>query len=188
MRLFLTLPLSPEVLVALQSVQNQLLRDLGYDHFKLVKPSDFHCTLLSLGDRNPGQWDGIAGAAATIASDVVPFEIRFSAVSSFPKAGPTRTIICRLSAGSDAAADIVGIAEPWFTPMGVPKSGGLQPHITLARVPPEGDGLLVAEYLQQVRLDIGCMVESLNIFETFLEPTGARHVLRQAFPFRRLDA
>ncbi|MFM7187579.1 MAG: 2'-5' RNA ligase family protein [Armatimonadota bacterium] len=183
MRLFLSLPLSPVVLDALIAVQEQLVAVVGKEHLKLVKPTDFHCTLLSLGDRDAGQWEGVVDASVVVADSGHPFDVRISGVKSFPKVGPSRTVLCPLV--GDGLAEwqkLIGVAEPWFIPMGVPKSGGLQPHITLARVSPKGDGAHVAASLAGLSLDVSCLVDCIELVETFLEPTGARHEVRMQFP------
>ena len=112
-----------------------------------------------------------------------PFDIRIASVKSFPKVGPVRTVLCPLvGSGLLEWQKLVDVAEPWFIPMGVPKSGGLQPHITLARISPKGDGAHVATKLTGLSLDVSCLVERLELLETFLEPTGARHEVRMQFP------
>ena len=183
MRLSLSLPLSPAVLDALLAVQQQLVAAVGKEHLKLVKPTDFYCTLLSLGDRDASQWEGVVDASVVVADAGHPFDVRIAGVKAFPKVGPARTVLCPL-VGSGLAQwqHLVGVAEPWFIPMGVPKSGGLQPHITLARVAPKGDGAHVAAALAGLFLDVSCLVERIDLVETFLEPSGARHEVRMQFP------
>jgi 2'-5' RNA ligase len=66
--------------------------------------------------------------------------------------------------------------------MGVAKSSGLQPHITLARVVPNGDGAHVAAALAGLSLDVSCLVERIDLMETFLDPSGARHEVKLQFP------
>lgn len=183
MRLFLSLPLSPAVLDALLAVQQQLVAAVGKEHLKLVKPTDFHCTLLSLGDRDAGQWEGVVDASVVVADSGHPFDVRISGVKSFPKVGAARTVLCPVvGSGLVEWQKLIGVAEPWFIPMGVPKSGGLQPHITLARVAPKGDGAHVAASLAGLALDVSCLVDRIDLVETFLEPTGARHEVRMQFP------
>lgn len=183
MRLSLSLPLSPGVLDALLAVQQQLVAAVGGEHLKLVKPTDFYCTLLSLGDRDASQWEGVVDASVVVADAGHPFDVRIAGVKAFPKVGPARTVLCPL-VGSGLAQwqHLVGVAEPWFIPMGVPKSGGLQPHITLARVAHKGDGAHVAAALAGLFLDVSCLVERIDLVETFLEPSGARHEVRMQFP------
>lgn len=183
MRLSLSLPLSPAVLDALLAVQQQLVAAVGKEHLKLVKPTDFYCTLLSLGDRDASQWEGVVDASVVVADAGHPFDVRIAGVKAFPKVGPARTVLCPL-VGSGLAQwqHLVGVAEPWFIPMGVPKSGGLQPHITLARVAHKGDGAHVAAALAGLFLDVSCLVERIDLVETFLEPSGARHEVRMQFP------
>ena len=183
MRLFLSIPLSPAVLDALSAVQQQLVAAVGEEHLKLVKPTDFYCTLLSLGDRDASQWEGVVDASVVVAASGQPFDMHLSGVKSFPKVGPARTVLCPL-VGSGLAEwqKLIGVAEPWFIPMGVARSGGLQPHITLARVVPSGDGAHVAAALAGLSLDVSCLVERIDLMETFLEQTGARHEVRMQFP------
>jgi len=183
MRLFLSLPLSPAVLDALLAVQQQLVNAVGKEHLKLVKPTDFYSTLLSLGDRDASQWEGVVDASVVVADAGRPFDVRIAGVKSFPKVGPARTVLCPLvGPGLAQWQHLVDVAEPWFIPMGVPKSGGLQPHITLARVAPKGDGALVAAALAGLSLDLSCLIERIDLVEAFLEPSGARHEVRMQFP------
>lgn len=179
MRLFLSIPLSPAVLDALSAVQQQLVAAVGEEHLKLVKPTDFYCTLLSLGDRDASQWEGVVDASVVVAASGQPFDVHLSGVKSFPKVGPARTVLCPLvGSGLLACQQLVGVAEPWFLPMGVARSGGLQPHITLARVVPNGDGAHVAAALAGLSLDVSCLVERIDLMETFLDPSGARHEVK----------
>jgi 2'-5' RNA ligase len=64
----------------------------------------------------------------------------------------------------------------------VARSGGLQPHVTLARVVPSGDGAHVAAALAGLSLDVSCLVDHIDLMETFLEPSGARHEVKLQFP------
>ena len=96
MRLFLSIPLSPAVLDALSAVQQQLVAAVGEEHLKLVKPTDFYCTRLSLGDRDASQWEGVVDASVVVAASGQPFDMHLSGVKSFPKVGPARTVLCPL--------------------------------------------------------------------------------------------
>ena len=96
MRLFLSIPLSPAVLDVLSAVQQQLVAAVGEEHLKLVKPTDFYCTLLSLGDRDASQWEGVVDASVVVAAAGQPFDVHLSGVKSFPKVGPARTVLCPL--------------------------------------------------------------------------------------------
>jgi len=168
---------------ALSAVQQQLVAAVGEEHLKLVKPTDFYCTLLSLGDRDASQWEGVIDASVVVAAAGQPFDVQLSSVKAFPKVGPARTVLCPLvGTGLLACQHLVGVAEPWFIPMGVARSGGLQPHVTLARVVPSGDGAHVAAALASLSLDISCVVDHIDLMETFLEPSGARHEVKLQFP------
>ena len=99
MRLFLSIPLSPAVMDALSVVQQQLVAAVGEEHLKLVKPTDFYCTLLSLGDRDASQWEGVVDASVVVSAagqplvlpgSIDPDHLGVSATDEQHQGGPWR--------------------------------------------------------------------------------------------------
>jgi hypothetical protein len=46
---------------------------------------------------------------------------------------------------------------------------------------PSGDGAHVAAALASLSLDISCVVDHIDLMETFLDPSGARHEVKLQF-------
>ncbi len=176
MRLFLAIELEEALHEKLEALQERLKEAAPEASVRWSARENFHLTVLFLGELSGDQLPAIQDMCATIASETSDFRIRVAGVSAFPKPGsgkPLKTLWVGLSEGAKEWKVLVRSAEPWFTPLGVPKSDGLVPHVTLGRVRESDEGLLGALTLES-QAEIGAQqAGALTLIESTLTPGGA---------------
>lgn len=177
MRLFLAIPLSEEIRTNLAAVQERL-RGAGAE-VKWVEPENFHLTVAFLGDQDDSLRPDLENIGERLAEETPAFRIRAAGGSAFPKRGPAplKTLWVGVAEGAEEWKALVRRAEPWLTPFGVPREGGLQPHITLGRVKGEkGMESLRAAVAAEARTDCGTQTAGhITLIQSFLAPTGATY-------------
>ena len=182
MRLFTAIPLTDELRESLAGMQARL-KAVDAD-VRWVEPENFHLTVVFLGDLEEALLGDVEAACAAIAAETAPFRLRLRGASSFPKNKPVlKTLWAGVDEGAEPWKALVGRAEPWFTTMGVPREGGLMPHVTLGRVKSErGMGDLRAALAAEARAEIGAQVaDRIVLIQSFLDRTGATYQERAAW-------
>lgn len=156
MRLFTCLPIAPDVRESIVTVQNRL-RDTGAN-IRWVQPENFHLTVSFIGDiADPSLLPEVATACEAIAAETAPFRFRVAGVSVFPKRGDViKTVLLTVTDGTEPWKELVQRSEPWLSPFGAKREGGLVGHITLGRVK-GGENLpeLKAAILAEAKTDCG---------------------------------
>lgn len=186
MRIFTCLPIQTELREKIQAVQARL-ESLGAN-VKWVEPENFHLTVTFIGDVDNTLLPDISSACETISLETSPFRFRVRGVSVFPKRGPQiKTVLMAVTAGGEDWKALVRRAEPWFTPFGAAKEGGLVPHITLGRVKGQEQMDALREAIAaEVETDCGEQeADRLVLIESVLDPRGATYTERGAWQFRQ---
>lgn len=188
MRLFLAIPISDEIRVAVAAVQERL-KATGAD-VRWSSPEQFHLTVKFLGDLDDALLPDIEYYSEWLAGENSAFRFRVSGVSVFPKRGPDiRTIWIGLSEGMDGWKVLAAKAQEAFVPFGVPREQSLVPHITLGRVKgPGGRDVLQAALSAEAQTDCGEQAaEELVLVQSTLDPRGAIYRDVNQWPLRRSD-
>ena len=186
MRLFLAVQLSEELLAGLEAMQERLKERTSDAEVRWSSREHFHLTVLFLGELSDDQLPAIQEMCATIASETLDFRIRLAGGSAFPKPAigkPLKTLWVGLTEGVDAWKELALRAEPWFTPLGVPRSDGLVPHVTLGRVKTESASLRSA-LESEGSTEVGAQqAGALSLIQSVLTPEGARYTQRGRWNF-----
>jgi 2'-5' RNA ligase len=184
MRLFFAIPLEPEIREALTKVQTRL-RATDAD-VKWVEPENFHLTVSFLGDQEESHLADLSAIGESLATEAQPFRFRVLGASSFPRRSPLlKTLLVGVSEGAEEWKALVKRAEPELLPFGVPREGGLQPHITLGRVKSQRNiEILRAAVSAEANTDCGTQsATTLELVQSFLDPRGATYKTLKAWRF-----
>lgn len=184
MRLFFAIPLEPEIREAVAAVQTRL-RATDAD-VKWVEPASFHLTVSFLGDREDSQLSDLSAIGESLAATTKPFRFRVSGASSFPRRSPLlKTILVGVPEGAEEWKALVKRAEPQLLPFGVPREGGLQPHITLGRVKSERNIEALRDAISlEAKTDCGAQsATTLELVQSFLDPRGATYKTLKVWRF-----
>ena len=179
MRLFLAVELSEELLGGLEAVQERLRTAAPDAEVRWSLRAHFHLTVLFLGELSEDTLPVVQEMCGTIASETSDFRIRLAGGSAFPKPAtgkPLKTLWVGLAEGAEHWKELALRAEPWFTPLGVPRSDGLVPHVTLGRV--KAESALLREALKfEGATEVGAQrADGLSLIESVLTPQGATYV------------
>ncbi|GAB4460688.1 MAG: RNA 2',3'-cyclic phosphodiesterase [Armatimonadaceae bacterium] len=133
MRLFLAVHLTDEIRANLAVAQARL-KATGAD-VRWVEPENFHLTVKFLGDIEDDLLPDVEYNSEWTAGESTAFRFRVRGVSVFPRNGPEiKTLWAAVVEGGDSWRAVAEKAQEAFAPFGVPREGGLVPHITLGRV------------------------------------------------------
>ena len=184
MRLFFAIPLESEVQESLAAVQERL-RATDAD-VKWVEPENFHLTVSFLGDHIESLLPDLSAVGESLAAGTTAFRFRVHGASSFPRRSPVvKTLLVGVTEGAEAWKTLVKRAEPELLPFGVPREGGLQPHITLGRVKSDRNlDALRAAIAAEAGTDCGTQTATtLDLVQSFLDPRGATYKTLKSWRF-----
>lgn len=185
MRLFTCLPIAPDVRDAVTAVQNRL-RDTGAN-IRWVEPENFHLTVSFIGDiADTSLLPEIATACEAIAAETAPFRFRVAGVSVFPKRGEIiKTVFVSVTDGAEPWKQLVHRSEPWLSPFGAKREGGLVGHVTLGRVKGGGDlPELKVAIANEAKTDCGeQLADRLILMESVLNLASAAYIERGEWRF-----
>jgi 2'-5' RNA ligase len=165
MRLFLGLPIPPELAQAL----NRLARSIELSKGRPTAPENLHLTLVFLGQVSEPTLPPIEQELSKLA--FAPFQLKLTTVDSFPRAGvlfaevePARALL-QLQAKVSSS-----MARCGFTPEDRP----YHPHITLARVhgPPS---LSPSQRALPPSLQRSFRADTVNLYRSHSTPTGSQY-------------
>ncbi len=174
LRLFVALALEPHVQEAIAEGTAPLRRTLG-DAVRWTAPPTLHLTLRFLGSQ-PGQLVGPLTAALTrAAASVRAFPMRLHRLGAFPTAARARVLWIGVDR-TDPLAALHRLVEEACATVGLaPELRAFHPHVTLGRV---RHGARVDRHLllaPQFDHPLESGVRTLDLMESELAPTGARH-------------
>jgi 2'-5' RNA ligase len=173
-RLFLAIHLAEDVRKSAAAMQERL-KAAGAD-VRWVAPENLHLTVTFLGDLPDALLAEIEETCGEIAAGTTAFRFRVCGGSYFPRRAPTvKTLWVGLIEGAEEWKALVRRAEGPLTAFGVPREGGLVPHITLGRVKGESGTAALRDALsQEAETDCGVqMAGELILMQRLLDPRGA---------------
>lgn len=157
-----------------------LRRSAGHaaDEVRWTSPETLHLTVQFLGAVPEERIPEIDGAVRAAAAACRPLQLDVRGAGGFPNARRPRVVWLGLAGD---VAPLAGLAEELgrrLTPLGFPpEARGLNPHLTVGRARDAhgapGLGGALAEVAQAE--GIGWRAVELVLFESHLEPGGARH-------------
>jgi RNA 2',3'-cyclic 3'-phosphodiesterase len=172
-RLFFAIHLSGAVRAEIAAMQARL-QETDAD-VKWVETENLHLTVKFLGDQDDSLLPDIEAVGETIANSAAPFRIQVRGASFFPKRGPIKTLWVGVRDGADSWRSLVRSAEEPLVPFGVPREGGLVPHITLGRVRSGRNAdELRTEITREADKEYGEQdVSEIALIQSTLDPRGA---------------
>ncbi|MBC8134559.1 MAG: RNA 2',3'-cyclic phosphodiesterase [Fibrella sp.] len=186
MRLFTCLPIAPDVRDSIAAVQTRLIATGA--NIRWVEPENFHLTVSFIGDiADPSLLPEIATACQSVAAETAPFRFRVAGVSVFPKRGEViKTVLLTVTEGVEPWKELVHRSEPWLSPFGAKREGGLAAHVTLGRVK-GGENLpeLKAAITREAKTDCGEQVaDRIILMESVLNLATAAYTERGTWHFK----
>ena len=139
------------------------------------KPENVHLTLKFLGNVPTGKLTRISEAAARVAGEVSPFQIRVGGTGVFPKPSRAQVLWIRVYDLSGGLSELQRRFEDECAREGFAKEKrAYQPHLTIARIRnPEGARRLAETHLQTNFGFIDFGVTEFKLFRSQLSPKGS---------------
>lgn len=148
-------------------------------------PATVHLTLRFLGDVAAARVDGIAAAVAAVAAASPPLALELRGAGAFPSPHRARVVWLGLAGDLAPLAALASALDLALAPLGYPpEARPFTPHLTVARARARGGAPGLAAALQAASTGLAPVAwraTTLTLFESHLEPGGARHV-----PLRRV--
>ena len=181
MLIFLAVDMNESIRSGIATIQDSLARD-GIRGIRWVNPGGVHLTLRFCGEVSPETVDRLTRALAP-GVPCPPFSVGIGGLGTFPLRGAPRVLFV---AAKEAApvAKVAAWVEDRVVSAGLPREPRpFHPHLTLGRFRP-GARPLDRELLEtSCARDLGPLpVDRIVMFESHLEPAGARYEALQSFP------
>jgi len=177
MRLFVGIPLPPDLLSRLTTAVAQLRSP--DDGWRWTTPASWHITLQFLGEASPEQCRQLLDTLASIKA--APFLVQTEEIGCWERAG----VVCagvRLSPELEALErQIIAATAPCGFQA---ERRAFRPHITLARArgsQTQRFSNMMARAPRGAGFD-AFPAQEFRLYESFLEPSGARYQVRGHFP------
>jgi 2'-5' RNA ligase len=178
MRLFIGIPLAPQVVDALERLSRSLRS--ADDNLRWSSPETWHITLQFLGETSVEKYGCVAQHLGAITSPAVP--VWLHGTGFFDRAGvffagvnvsPELRRLEQLVAAATAQCGIAAEDRPYH------------PHVTLARSKGVQKLSALRQLKNRVKSDLefpSFTAQEFLLYESFLGPAGARHEIRDRFP------
>ena len=146
---------------------------------KYVEPTNYHMTIVFLGNVNREALPEIEAATATVAAQHAPFVLTFDRVGAFPHERKPRTAFVGSRGVDEAYRALARAMERACEALGYPSDKDAIPHVTLARVPERTRATLpmidVAPFAVRI--------EAVTIFESLPHEGKTRYITQRVFEF-----
>lgn len=177
-RAFVAIDLAPEVHSAVKVLWSHLQRDLHTSGVAWVKPSNWHLTLLFVGEVPIAQIEAASAMLRAACAGVTPFELSVGGLGAFPNTRNPKVLWTGVGGEIEALKILqsrIGEAmQPFVTK---PDNKPFHPHLTLARVK-SGNKVLSTAIARQVAAHQSTLcgawtVGEVRLMQSELEATGA---------------
>lgn len=181
LRLFVAIPVPPEVLKILIDIQNRF-KNLDLDA-KWVKPENIHLTLKFLGDTS--QAPQIKRALVKAVSNEPEFALSLGGAKVFPDMKRPRVLGVGLQSPCDPLARLQKKVEEHLAPLGFPsESRPFNPHWTLARIKSGKNKKLLAQPLSSIGHVGSFKVKFIRLYQSQLTREGATYTVLEEFALK----
>ena len=179
MRLFIGIPLAPEVIDVLERLSSSL-RSPG-DNLRWSSPETWHITLQFLGETSVERYSCIVPRLAAVRSPAIPVSLEgtgffdragvfFAGVNVSPELRQLQSQVVTATSGCGLIAD----DRPYH------------PHVTLARAKGDDRNRVLHKLKSRVKPNAEFppfTATEFLLYEAFLGPGGSRYEIRDRFPF-----
>lgn len=180
-RVFIAVALPPKTVGMIAGIEEKLKGTEG--RISWVRPENIHITMRFLGDVEEGRIDDIHHAMSNAICGVKPFSILLGGVGAFPSLAHPRALWVGVD-GVELLGTIYDRLEGELEGIGFAKERRpFYPHVTIGRVRRLAVKESMAERIKRLGVvePVSVPVESLLLFKSDLQPSGAVHtVLREA--------
>ena len=176
MRVFIAIPIPPDVKAKLAAVQQEFRRLPILATW--VRDAGVHLTLKFLGDVDPRRVDSIVACMLDTAREFHPFTLTVSGMGVFPHETRPRVLWAGIQDDSNQLPQLQSALEMRLAHRGFPAEGhAFTPHLTLARVKSISRAGEFIACLSRHREDAfgHTDVDRLELIESQLHPSGARY-------------
>lgn len=138
LRLFLAIPVPPDVQAALAALMTELRRSLGREGgLKWVAPENLHLTLRFFGELPEAAVAEIHSRLGAAMAGFIPFPVVCRGLGGFPPERPPRVIWVGMESEGDRLPQLQQRVVEATADLGQPeRTESWTPHVTLARVRP----------------------------------------------------
>ncbi len=174
MRLFLALPLPPEVLQRLSSVAGEMGK--AFPSLKVVRPEGLHLTLVFLGEQPPAEAEEIGRLLDSPPLAVPRIPATLGGYGQFPPRGSPRVVFTPVKEGGRAVIELQRALSQVLAQGGIrleEEGRPFAPHITLARS--RGGGADTQRLAALLDFELSFVFDRLVLFQSFLRPGGAEY-------------
>lgn len=176
-RIFIAIPVPSHLQVALSRVQMH-----SESGMRWVAPKNLHLTIRFLGDISEEQLERVYLAAVQAVQEAPgPFTLQVAGIGAFPSANQARVIWAGLSGDLKPLAQLYEIVQARLHEVGFAfEKRPFRPHITLARL---RDPAPLSPQLKRLQNQAfgSWRIDTLQVIESKLKPTGAQYVVRQQY-------
>lgn len=190
-RLFVALPVPPEIREGLMTLRDRLAAADTAHAFRMVSLEGLHITLKFIGEIEVSWLPNIKDRLSQVLEGRPPLELAVRGVGAFPKPERPRIIWAGIAGDTEPLAELRKDVDRKMKKYKIKtESYGHTPHITLARRinkrVPEGADVFVPllEELKAVELG-GWTAGTVILYQSQLQPTGAIYTPLATFPLRR---
>lgn len=181
MRLFIALPLPPEIAAAAAALCPPL------PGLRPVRPELLHVTLAFVGRVPEAQLPEVIAATRDAAHGQPAFEVSLARAGRFPEGGRPHVVWLGMDRGADASGALAGALRAALARRGVPfDAKPFRAHVTLARVADDIDRVAsraIVEATEAMRFaPLRYRADVVIPFESVLSPKGPRYTPRAAVP------
>jgi len=177
MRVFIALDFPEGILGAIDQTLVGLRREIG-SVVRWVPVDNMHLTLKFLGEIPHRQIDPLSSAIQVQARSCIPFDMELRGLGAFPDPKRPRVLFLRIQAPVELES-LAQKIDSVVTRLGYPpEARGFQPHLTVGRVKQAADPAGIQKIIQalqasKIDLQASARVDSVEIYQSHLKPTGA---------------
>lgn len=181
MRLFIALPLPPDIAASAAALLPQL------PGLRPVKPDLLHLTLAFIGRVPDEQLDRVIAATREAATIQKPFAATLATSGRFPLTGRPHVVWLGLTDGAAESERLAAAVRAALARHAIPFDGKpFRPHVTLARVKDDVDGPearnIGGAVAKLAFSPLRYRVEAVLPIESVLSPKGPRYTPRATVP------
>ncbi len=181
-RSFLALDLPENMVRFLEDILNRLKKSRA--DVRWVNPSSIHLTIKFLGNVNSSRIPEIERNLRPIFSVQQQLELETTGIGAFPNLRQPRVVWAGVTEASGRLARIVSTVEDVFLELGFQKEiKSFTPHLTLGRARSSKGKEELVELINSMGSNprIRFVVDRAILFQSVLEPTGARYSALSVF-------
>ena len=187
LRLFVAIPVPEPVRDEMTRVQRELQSLVPRRAIGWTRPEQFHLTLRFLGGVPAARLEDLKAAVGAVCANNRPLPLRAAGVGFFPNAHLPRVVWVGIRDGEQLLMNLQRQIETAVQPFAAERgAGSFAGHATLGRVRDlkRTDAEKLAAHAQTIK-DRGLgewTAHEIEIVQSELFPSGARHTLLAAFP------